>query len=120
MFFEQYGIILPSVQLDSNNVMDAVNRFFTHNGGYVFDRTMGITISIISILLDVVLALVFSVYLLAQKERVGQSAKKLLYVILKTNYADRVLHLLSLTETIFSKYIRAQIIEALIIGVLCF
>ena len=120
LFFEQYGIILPSVQFDSNNVMDAVNRFFTHNGGYVFDRTMGITISIISILLDVVLALVFSVYLLAQKERVGQSAKKLLYVILKTNYADRVLHLLSLTETIFAKYIRAQIIEALIIGVLCF
>lgn len=120
LFFDRYDIVLPTLELDSGIITGAVSDFFTKNGDYVFDKTIDITVSIASTLLDIVLAFVFSIYMLMQKEKVAQSAKKILYITLKEKRAKKILHLLSLTGSTFSKFVRAQIVEALIMGVLCF
>lgn len=119
-FLDGYGVVLPVLEPDVEKILKSVSDFFSRNSDYLFNTTMGITMSIASVLMNVVLAFVFSIYVLAQKEKLGSNAKKLLYVILKEKHADRVLELLALTDNTFSKFVSGQVTEALILGTLCF
>lgn len=119
-FFAGHNITLPVMDLEPGRIMKTVSDFFTENGGYVVNKTMDITISIASGLMNVVLGFVFSLYVLAQKEKLGNNAKKLLYALFKKKYADRLIHLLSLTGDTFSRFVSGQVTEAIILGTLCF
>ena len=119
-FLDNYNIVLPVLEPDTEKLLKTVSDFFTKNSSSLFNTTMGITMSIASVLMNVVLAIVFSIYVLAQKETLSSNAKKLLYVVLKKEYADHVLRLLSLADSTFSKFVSGQVTEALILGTLCF
>lgn len=119
-FLDNYNVVLPVLEPDTEKILKTVSAFFSQNSDYLFNTTMGITMSIASVLMNVVLAIVFSIYVLAQKEKLGQNTKELLYVVLKEKRASQVLRLASLTDNTFSKFVSGQVTEALILGTLCF
>lgn len=119
-FFAGHGITLPMLDLEPGSLVKAASDFFTENGGYVFNKTVDLTISIASGLMNVMLGFVFSLYVLAQKEKLGSNAKKLLYTVIRKKFADRIMHLLTLTSDTFSRFVSGQVTEALILGTLCF
>lgn len=119
-FFANHNVVLPVIDFNPENIAKTVSEFFINNGDYVFDKTMGITMFIFSSLVKVLLALVFALYVLAQKEKLGRNAKKLLCVAVKEKRAERILYLLSLTSNTFSRFVSGQVTEALILGSLCF
>lgn len=59
-------------------------------------------------------------YLLAKKETVASHLKKLIVSVLPQKPAQRLLHIASLTNQTFTNFVSGQIIEAVIIGALCF
>lgn len=65
------------------------------------NTTVNITASIVGALVNFLLALVFSLYLLAQKETLLAQSKRLLRRSLPQKAADRLLRLLSLSNTPF-------------------
>ena len=65
------------------------------------------------------LALVFSLYLLAQKETLLAQSRRLLRRMLPQKAADRLMHLLSLANNAFSSFVTGQVTEAFILGTLC-
>ena len=67
----------------------------------------------------ILLALVFSLYLLAQKETLLAQSRRLLRRILPQKAADRLMRLLSLTNNAFSSFVTGQVTEAFILGTLC-
>ena len=71
------------------------------------------------VLVVAVLALVFSLYLLAQKETLLAQSKRLLRRSLPQKAADRLLRLLSLSNNAFSSFVTGQVTEAFILGTLC-
>ena len=75
--------------------------------------------SILSALVNFLLALVFSLYLLAQKETLLAQSRRLLRRILPQKAADRLMRLLSLTNNAFSSFVSGQVTEAVILGTLC-
>ena len=69
--------------------------------------------------MNFLLALVFSVYLLAQKETLMAQAKRLLLAAIPKKSAGRTMHILSLTNNAFSSFVTGQVTEAFILGTLC-
>lgn len=119
-FFAEHNVVLPSFDLEPETIIKTVSDFIAQQGEQVFGKTMDITISIFSALINLILALVFSLYVLAQKERLGKNAKKLMYASMKEKTADRALELLSLTGNTFSRFVSGQVTEAFILATLCF
>lgn len=81
--------------------------------------TVGIS-WVVTLVTNVVVSLIVSVYLLVSKKRFLGQLKKLLYVFLKPETANAALSIFRQVNKIFGGFISGKIIDSLIIGVLCF
>ena len=118
-FAAEHGVTLPELSLNAENVRDTITGFLQEKGDSVVNATLNITTSIVGALVNFLLALVFSLYLLAQKETLIAQSKRLLHRILPRKAADRLLSLLSLTNNAFSSFVTGQVTEAFMLGTLC-
>ena len=62
------------------------------------------------------IAIVFSVYCLFQKETLSRQGRKLLYAFVKEQTADRIVRILRLTNSTFSNFLSGQCVEVCILG----
>jgi predicted PurR-regulated permease PerM len=111
---------LSDIEFNWDNMMKSAYDFITKGGGGLFSTTWGITSSILGILINIALGVVFSIYTLLQKETLGRQARKLLYAFSSEDTADSILEVGALANNVFSNFIKGQFFEALIIGILCF
>lgn len=65
-----------------------------------------------------VIGLIFSFYVLMQKERLSRQGRQVLYALLPEPWADRTLEVLRLSNRIFSSFLSGQCVEAVILGTL--
>lgn len=93
-------------------VTDAVSGLFPH----VINYGMALGSGLVSTLT----ALMFSIYMLLDKEKLLKQAKKLVFTFLPETHARRTLRVLARTNQTFGGFIGGKIIDSLIIGVLCF
>ncbi len=119
-FLAKYKIELPEITLNADKIISVLNSFITDKGSAVLDKTVDITTSIFSIAFNLVLAFVFSFYLLAQKEKIGRKTRNILYATIGEKNSDRIIKISSLANTTFTKFVTGQLTEAVIIGSLCF
>ncbi|HHV86936.1 MAG TPA: AI-2E family transporter, partial [Petrimonas sp.] len=87
---------------------------------YVLPYTMNITAKITSIIVNLFIAIVVSIYFLARKERFYAQTKKTLYAHMKTEKVERLLQLTQLSSETFSSFISGKLLDSLIIGILSF
>ncbi len=78
--------------------------------------TLGFTASVVNI----GLALVLAVYMLASKEKLIIQIKKVLFAFFNKNTAVQLIHIGHISEVAFHRFVAGQFTEALIIGLLCF
>ena len=114
-----HGVTLPELSLDADSVKNTITGFLQEKGDSVVNTTVNITASIVGALVNFLLALVFSLYLLAQKETLLAQSRRLLRRSLPQKAADRLLRLLSLSNNAFSSFVTGQVTEAFILGTLC-
>ena len=67
-----------------------------------------------------VIAFIFSIYLILQKEKLGSHVKQTLYAILSEKHADLLVYVGRLSNKIFSSFLSGQCIEAVILGTMFF
>lgn len=72
--------------------------------------------SVFSGVYDAVIAIVFSIYCLFQKEVLARQGRKLLYAFLKEKSADTIIRILRLTNSTFSNFLSGQCLEVCILG----
>lgn len=119
-FAAKYNIVLPEYAIDSDMLIEKITAFINDKGSGIITVTWGAATSILSSLVDVFLAFVFALYLLAKKEVVAAHLKKLITTVLPQTRARRLLSIASLTNQTFTNFVSGQLTEAVIIGVLCF
>ena len=119
-FFAQHNIVLPILTLDTDQLIQSISSLLSEKGEYIFGKAADLTVSIVSAVVKTVLALIFSVYILAQKEKLAGSSRKLIYALVRADKADRFLRLTGLIGNTFSRFITGQVTDAFILGVLCF
>ena len=81
--------------------------------------TVGV-LNILNEVLNFLIGLIVSVYLLFSKEQYSAQCKKMTYAFLKTNHANMLLHLTKKSNEIFGGFLIGKIIDSARIGVLCF
>ncbi len=77
-------------------------------------------VGVLGTLLDIVIGLIISVYVLASKNLFQAQSKKMIYAIFKVDRANAVMEVLRYTNKVFGQFIIGKIIDSAIIGVLCF
>lgn len=112
----KYGVDLPQFSFETDKLID----FLKDGGTAVINTTLSATTSIVTAVINFVLALVFSVYVLAQKETLKRQSEKVLARIMKPEHKKKLLALLALVNRTFTNFITGQLTEAVIIGALCF
>ena len=118
-FAADHGITLPELSMNVEDATKFITKLLTSNGDSVVNTTINITTSILGALVNVLLALVFSVYMLAQKEKLLAQSKRLLLAALPEKAGERTMHILKLTNGAFSSFVTGQVTEAFILGTLC-
>lgn len=69
---------LPSLEIDREKIMAVVVDYLKKGGPSLFSKTAGFTASVFSGLFTFILAFVFSIYILLQKETLAAQVKKLM------------------------------------------
>lgn len=115
-----YGVSMPEISFSADKIINTLTPILTEYKDTLLNKTFTIAGSIFSGVVDMVLAFAFSIYVLAQKEKIGEKFKQIMYAFFKDDKVDKVLDFASLTDQTFTNFIRGQLTEAVIIGVLCF
>ena len=94
--------------------------FLQNGAGNVLNTTFNVAASIFSGLVTGFLAIVFSFYLLLNKEKLGSQVKQILYACLKEEHADYQVRVGNMANRTFSNFLSGQCLEAVILGSLFF
>lgn len=76
--------------------------------------------NVVGVLIDLLVGLVVSVYVLFSKEKFAGQCKKIIYAVMKPKKANGLLHVAKKSHEIFCGFLVGKILDSLIIGVLCF
>ena len=81
---------------------------------------VGGVVGLFSTLLNFVVGIIISVYLLLSKEKFCAQVKKITYALLNEERANNLINNTRYTDKIFGGFITGKLLDSLIIGVLCY
>lgn len=102
-------------QLRDNSIEFTKNKIIS-----VLQSTLNFSMSIVSGLIDLALAFVFSIYVLFQKEKLARQMKKLILALSPKKVAEKIFYIAELSNRTFSSFLHGQLLEAVILGSLFF
>ena len=115
---EQSSIDTVSEYLD--NFGKAITDYIKGNSKDVISLTTEFATSIFAIISKGIIAIVFAIYIIAQKETLKGQVNKIMEAYLKPKTIEKIREVASIGYKGFSSFITGQCFEALIIGSLCF
>lgn len=111
---------IKSVKPDWENMENTINNFLKDGLTNVLSSSVSFIISAISSVVSFVMAVIFAVYMLYQKEKLIEQCLRVMYAYLPKKRADYLVKIGKSANIIFSNFIGGQLIEACILGLLCF
>lgn len=112
--------------LDTENasfIVDTYTDLITRLTGWVqsiLPKVLNFGVSVGSSIVNMLMAFIASIYMLADKERLKNAAKKCVLALVPAPYDVKVLQTLRHSNEIFTGFIDGKLLDSLIIGVLCF
>lgn len=120
----QVAVWLEELQLnldiDWQQTLMNVVSFLQNGAGNVLNTTFNVAASIFSGIVTGFLAMIFSFYLLLNKEKLGSQFKQILYACIREDHADYLVRVGQMVNRTFSNFLSGQCIEAVILGSLFF
>ncbi len=107
-------------KIDVNTLMETVKSITSKYSNTIVNDAINITGSVLNVLSNILFGVIVSIYILAQKEKIGAFAKRVVDSFLPENSAKVVHHIAKQIFTSFTKFIGGQFTEAIILGVLCY
>ena len=108
--------IIPDLNQVASTAISLVQRY----AGIAAATIVSNVSSLFGSATDVIVILVFAIYVLLQKETLCRQSKKLLYAFLPKRFCDDTLTVARLTHKTFFSYVTIQCTEAAILSALCF
>ncbi len=111
---------LPEITINWGAFANRLKDWFSDSYSQIFGDAVNITTSVFSGVFDTIFSIVISVYVLAQKEKIGGFVKRAIDAFLPDNVTDKIYHFALRAHESFSRFIGGQLVESLILGTLCF
>lgn len=120
VWLEELNLNLDLTSIDWREIITQVVNFLQNGAGNVLNTTFTVASGIFNGIVTGFLAIVFSFYLLMNKEKLGSQTKQLLYALLTEPHADYLVRVGQMTNRTFSKFLSGQCVEAVILATLFF
>ncbi len=115
VFASQYGID-QKIEQNLSNIIQQTSNYLDLILTAAFTRLISFT----SAMFNFLLGLVISIYFLADKEGFGKGIKRLLYGLFEEKKMDGFISFAKEMDYTFSKYIVGQMLDSILVGILCF
>lgn len=112
--------LVNNMNINWNEILDKVKSNAFNGASSIVITTLGAATTFASTTMEFALAFIFSIYVLAQKDKLGLQIKRTLYAFFKKEKMDSLLEILKLTSSTFSSFISGQCTVAAILGVMFF
>lgn len=103
-----------------NEVQKKATSFVMSNTDEIAERIFDMATKIIGYIINGIVALVFALYILAQKEKFVRQVKKVMRAYLDKGIIEKIETVVGIMNKAFYNFATGQFTEALIIGFLCF
>ena len=112
--------LINSFQIDWPQLLSDTVSFLRSGATSFLSGTISAAVSFVSGVTTFIIALVFAIYILAQKEELSRQMKKLIQAFFSDSASEWVFKVASLTGQIFSSFLTGQCVEAAILGTMFF
>ena len=117
-YLPQIEAFIIDLDIDWQSVSGSITGLVKNWGKNLLTSGGGLIGGVVSGVTTFVIGLIFSFYLLLQKERLARQGRQVLYALLPEKKADRALEILRLANRTFSSFLSGQCLEACILGTL--
>ncbi len=112
--------LIPDIKINWSSLAGTLKDFFARYSNSIFGNAVNITTSVFSGVYQTFFSFLISVYILAQKERIGGFTVRCIDAFVPKKAAKAIYHVAAMTYDSFSRFISGQLTESVILGVLCF
>lgn len=117
---EENIVALTNMRFDWDGLLNGILNFLKNGAGNMLMSTMGMAGSIVNGVVNVFIALVFAIYILAQKEKLGCQFQRVMKAYLPEQRNQQTLKVCRLLNQNFNRFITGQCLEAVILGMMFF
>lgn len=111
---------LNSLEFNWAKISETALNVLQNSAKNFLNSTWGVATSLIGGVTTTFLGIVFALYILAQKEKLGMQIKKVMWAYLPRKQVLKILKVGRLTHRTFSSFIAGQCTEAVVFGLLCY
>lgn len=111
-----FAYIIDTINNALPNAINSVQAVMTDIVPMIYNAGM----SIISWIINIILAFVISCYLMSSKHRIIHGMKRIIYALFDQKTAYKVIFTIKECNHIFGQYIIGKALDSLIIGIICF
>lgn len=111
---------INNLEFDFQTIVKEIVDLSSGEAGDVLNSSVEVIGSLVNGVTNIVIAVIFSFYILFQKEKLGIQIKKALYAFLPEKKVEKGLGFTVMTEKAFSRFLSGQCLEALILGAMFF
>ncbi|MBR5596889.1 MAG: AI-2E family transporter [Lachnospiraceae bacterium] len=101
-----------------NNILNQAVGFVKNGVGSLLTSTVTVAGSLFGSLVNGIIAFIFSIYVLSQKEKLKEQSERIIRAYFKENTQKKIMYVSQLLYRNFSKFITGQCVEAVILGCL--
>jgi len=111
---------LDSFELSTSQIINSVKDFAFDGASNILSYTMSATKMVVNGVVTFFIAIIFSCYILMQKENLGRQLGKIMNAVFHKKVVDKINEVATLSAGTFSKFITGQCLEAIILGTMFF
>ncbi len=109
---------VENLQVDWKKLASSAGDVLQDGIGVVVTSGVNAVVSLISGVVNTFIGLIFACYVLAQKEKLGDQARRIVHAAFRPRTADNLCGVCAMASETFSSFVRGQCLEAVILGVM--
>lgn len=117
--FVSQDLINSLSSIDWKSRIADIAQTITSGLGDVMDVAFTAVTSVFSVVSNIVLGVIFSLYILLDKKRLSRQLEKVSQKYVPSRFLDKITHVISVLNDCFHRFIVGQCTEAVILGTLC-
>lgn len=107
------------LKIDWSHLVDTLTGWLKEQTENIANNIFGTVTSLVGVIIDLFVSVVFAFYLLFSKEKLKKQAKRIVAAWLPKKIGDWICHAAAVTSENFRNFIVGQSLEAVVLGLLC-
>lgn len=111
---------MQSISAYISGLAQQVVTMIKESTGTIANYVLSTVVSAFSTIMNIVFAVIVAIYVLYGKEKNGAFVRRLMLRFLPEKTTKKIIRVAELSFTTFANFVRGQLLQALILGVMCF